>query len=270
MSITSGNRRSFRFPTTGSPMNSGLHDDDDGSAPFPLTGAFLAGRLRHELDHADLACLEAMLCETADLKDREVLSQRGELLDRAAMLLDGFMFRTIEKDDERFIVGICVPGDFVNLHGVALKRLDHNVVAAGKARVAFVEHEELEKALAERPGLARAMWFSSLLDAAIHRKWIQMLGQHDAPRRIAHIFCELHTRLGLVEQVSERAVRTPFTQFDLADMCGVSAVHANRAVSKLREVELADIRRGTFYPMDWEGLTNYAQFDPQYLYVNPA
>lgn len=266
MNLTSGNRRSFRFPSTGRPMSSGSHDNEN--AAFPLTGSFLAGRLRHELDPDDLACLEAMVSEVAEFKDREVLSSRGELLERAAMLLDGFMFRTIEKDEERFIVGICVPGDFVNLHGVALKRLDHNVVAAGKARVAFIEHQDLEKALAERPRLARAMWFSSLLDASIHRKWIQMLGQHDAPRRIAHIFCELHKRLGLVDQASERAVRTPFTQFDLADMCGVSAVHANRAVSKLREVELADIRRGTFYPLDWQGLTQYAQFDPQYLYAD--
>jgi CRP-like cAMP-binding protein len=264
MKLKSANKRSFRQPPLG---ESAITDTAEiETLDYPHTARFLAGRLRHELSGEDLDYLESMIGDVAELGDREVLSHRAQRIDRAALLLDGFMFRTIQKDDNRSIVGICVPGDFVNLHGFALRRLDHNVVAAGKARVAFVDHELIEQALVERPTLARALWFASLLDAAIHRTWIKMLEQHDAPRRIAHIFCELHTRLGFVGRASEQAVRTPFTQFDLADMCGISAVHANRAVGKLREVELAEIRRGTLYPRDWEGLLRYAQFDPAYLF----
>lgn len=232
----------------------------------PVTENFLAGRLRHELDPDDLNHLEGMVHKTSEYGDGEILVERGTRLSRTALLLDGLVFRTIQQGDQRSIVGINVPGDFVDLHGFALRRLDHNVVTVGKARVAWMDHTEIERAFNERPALARALWFSSLLDAAIHRKWIQMLERHDAPRRIAHIFCELHARLGFVGRATPRAVRTPFTQFDLADMCGVSAVHANRAVSKLREVELAEIRRGTFYPLDWQGLYKYAQFEPSYLF----
>lgn len=232
----------------------------------PVTEHFLAGRLRSELSPDDLDYLEAMVCDMRECQDRETLSRRGQRMSHSALLLEGYAFRTMEQDDQRFIVGINVPGDFVDLHGFALQRIDHNVVTAGKARIALIEHASIERALNERPTLARALWFSSLLDAAIHRKWIQMLERNDAPRRIAHIFCELQTRLEMIGRASPRAVRTPFTQFDLADMCGVSAVHANRAVSKLREVELAEIRRGTFYPLDWEGLRRYAQFEPSYLF----
>lgn len=232
----------------------------------PVTENFLAGRLRAELAPDDLDYLEAMVCDIRDCEDRETLSRRGQRMSHSALLLDGYAFRTIGQDDQRFIVGINVPGDFVDLHGFALQRLDHNVVAAGKARIALIEHGAISQALQERPALSRALWFSSLLDAAIHRKWIQMLERNDAPRRIAHIFCEIQTRLEMIGRATPRAVRTPFTQFDLADMCGVSAVHANRAVSKLREVELAEIRRGTFYPLDWDGLKQYAQFEPSYLF----
>ncbi len=110
------------------------------------------------------------------------------------------------------------------------------------------------------------MWFATLLDAAIHRKWIQMLEQLDAPRRIVHIYCELQSRLALSGRPAQRVLRMPFTQLDLADMCGVSVVHANRAISKMREMGLAQIRRGTLYTDDWEALRDYAQFDASYLY----
>ncbi|MEE4201937.1 Crp/Fnr family transcriptional regulator [Erythrobacter sp.] len=231
-----------------------------------MTGNFLAGRLRHHLSKDDLRNVEKLVSEQRSLSGGEVLVARGERVAHSAILVDGFMFRTICKDDRRFIVGVHVPGDFVDLHGFALKSLDHNLVSVGATRIGVVPHDRLTNTMRERPGLARAMWFATLLDAAIHRKWIQMLERLDAPRRIAHIYCELQTRLGLVGRAVPRALRAPFTQLDLGDMCGVSAVHANRAVSKLREIELAEIRRGTLYTRDWDALRKYAQFDPSYLY----
>lgn len=243
-----------------------LQFDEDKGHSHPLTSGFLAGRSRHELAGGDLDVLESMVDGLIELNDRQVLVQRGEQLRQAAMLVDGFMLRTIEQDNRRFIVGICVPGDFVDLHGLPLRRLDHNIVAAGKAVLASVPHSRIESAMSQQPQLARALWFASLLDAAIHRKWIQVFEQHDAPRRIAHIYCELRTRLSFVGRCNDGEVRTPFTQYDLADMCGITAVHANRAVSKLREIEVAQIRRGNLYCDDWNRLAKFARFDPAYLF----
>lgn len=240
--------------------------DEPTIAKYPLTGNFLAGRLRDNLDADDLRYIEDLVSHERKLVDGEALVSRGDFASESAILIDGFMFRTIETDDRRFIVGIHLPGDFVDLHAFALKRLDHNVVSAGTCRVGIVPHERLKQTMEEQPNIARAMWFATLLDAAIHRKWIQMLEQLDAPRRIAHIYCELQTRLKMIGKAFPNAVRTPFTQLDLGDMCGVSAVHANRAVSKLREVELAEIRRGTLYTDNWPELKKYAQFEPSYLY----
>lgn len=237
-----------------------------GVGRFPLTGDFLAGRLRQNLSLDDLTYIEELVESVEEHEVGTRLLERGQKTDRSLILIEGYIFRTVESDDKRFITGVNVPGDFVDLHGFALKRLDHNIDAAGKVRVGCVSHETLRKVMRERPGVARAMWFATLLDAAIHRKWIQTLEQLDAPRRIAHLYAELHTRLELIGRNITRALRTPFTQFDMADMCGVSAIHANRAVGKLRELGIAEIRRGDLYTSDWEALKEYAQFDPDYLY----
>jgi len=43
-------------------------------------------------------------------------------------------------------------------------------------------------------------------------------------------------------------------------------VQVNRAVSKLRELGLAEVRRGTPYTNEWAALRQYAESDPSYLY----
>ena len=237
---------------------------------FPLTGRFLFGRLRHTLTLDERKALENLPEEVAHYESSSRIVEAGTSCNRSTLLIEGFIIRGLEKrngeGEKRSALSLHVPGDFVDLHCFALKRLDHNIDAAGRVTVGSVSHEALRRVMRDRPGVARAMWFATLLDAAIHRKWIQTLEQLDAPRRIAHLYAELHTRLELIGRDFSRALRTPFTQFDMADMCGVSAIHANRAVGKLRELGIAEIRRGDLYTNDWDALKRYAQFNPDYLY----
>lgn len=235
---------------------------------FPVSGNFLAGRLRHQVPIDDLRAIEEMLGEPKILSDGEQLIGRGKTAVHATLLTDGFMFDRIVKQGKRYIVGVHVPGDFVDLHGFALKHLDHDIVAAGPVRIAQVERDRLREVTEARPIVARALWFATLLDAAINRQWIRNLEALDAPQRIAHLYAELHHRLVMIGRNVGRTLRTPFTQTDLADMCGVSAIHANRAVARIRELGLGEIRRGDMYIADWAALERYADFDPGYLYTH--
>ncbi len=232
---------------------------------FPLTGDFLAGRFRNNLDDCDLGHLELLFAESRLLSDAETLLARGQETRRASILVEGFLLRSIVREGKRFVVGVSIPGDFVDLDGYLLKRLDHDVVAVGPARIAEVAHERLDAVTRERPRIARALWFATLLDAAVHRQWIRNLQSLDASQRIAHLYAELHHRFALIGRNVSRALRTPFTQRDLADMCGVSAIHANRAIGRLRELGLGEIRRGDLYTADWTALEAYAGFDRAYL-----
>ena len=241
-------------------------DGTTGSVGFPLTGDFLAGRLRAEFTSEELTIVEEMMGEPRVIADGERVIARGETALRSTLMIDGFMISRIMRGGKRFIIGVHVPGDFVDLHGFALKHLDHDVVAAGPARIVQVERDRLTEVTQKHPSVARALWFATLLDAAIHRQWIRNLEALDAPQRIAHLYAELHHRLTLIGRNVSRTLRTPFTQTDLADMCGVSAIHANRAVARIRELGLGEIRRGDLYIADWTALERYAGFDPSYLY----
>jgi len=237
---------------------------------FPLTGRFLFGRLRHTLTLDERKALENLPEEVAHYESSSRIVEAGTSCNRSTLLIEGFIIRGLEKrngeGEKRSALSLHVPGDFVDLHCFALKRLDHNVDTVGPAKIAYVPHEKLREVLRDKPHLARLLWSSTLLDAAMHRQWIMKLEQLTTPRRIAHIFAELWRRLEMVGLARRDGFETPLTQADLADMSGSTAVHANRALRELRERGLAEFRRGSVVSADRQALENYADFAADYLY----
>ena len=83
---------------------------------YPLTGRFLAGRLRHELTDAEKTELEQLVVRTSTLEDGERLIARGDACEWSTILIDGFVLRTLDSGERRYAVSFHVPGDFVDLH----------------------------------------------------------------------------------------------------------------------------------------------------------
>jgi CRP-like cAMP-binding protein len=134
-------------------------------------------------------------------------------------------------------------------------------------RVALVPHDALRGISETHPHLGRMLWFSTLLDASIHREKILSIGRRSAMARIAHILCELLVRLRLVGLADDKGYALPLTQADLADVTGLTSVHVNRMLKKLRDEELLTFRGGQVRVDDWEGLQRVAEFDPTYLHL---
>jgi len=233
---------------------------------YPLTGRFLLGRLRHAMGEREKEIVESLLGDVCSFPGQVTIQARGELCTHSTMLLEGYMMRTIEDRGRRFVVGLHVPGDFVDLHGFALKRLDHDIVSLGPVKVGFAPHERIGGVLENHPHLARLLWFATLLEAAIHREWILKLEQLTAAKRVAHVFSELWHRLDLVGLGRMDGLRTPLVQADLADMCGTTTIHMNRALGQLKKEGIAEFRRGTLYVHDRTRLEAFGEFDPDYLY----
>jgi CRP-like cAMP-binding protein len=238
----------------------------DETGNYPLTGRFLLGRLRHAMTTEEKDVVESLIEGTERLRSGTVVIERGQLAEQSTLLIEGFLLRTIFHEDHRYVVGMHVPGDFADLHAFALKRLDHNVVALGDTLLGYVSHKRLEQIVERHPHLTRLLWFSTLLDASIQRQWILKMEQLPAPRRVAHVFAELWHRLDLVGLGRRDGLRTPMTQADLADMCGTTAIHMNRALGLLRKEGIAEFRRGSLYVRDRARLEQYGSFDPDYLY----
>ena len=235
-----------------------------------LTMRFLMGR-RTSVSADDLAALETSVDGVQMLSARKTIVHAYEPVKVATMLLDGFMCRYMDdRAGHRQLVAIHVPGDFVDLHGYPMHQLDHDIATIDACRVANWSHRTLDRLTAERPELTRMLWFSTLLDAAMHREWIFRMGRLDAEGRIAHLMCEMEARLASVGLSHQGRFTLPFKQVDLAEACGLTGVHVNRTLRALRERRLLLFRSGEAEILDRAGLRAIADFDPTYLYVNQS
>jgi len=233
-----------------------------------FTERFLRGKRGVELEPQERARLEAAITEIRTVDSRTMIVRAGERLRVSSLLIEGFMCRYIDdRNGLRQLVAMHVPGDFFDLHAYPLKVLDHDVATITPATIAIVRHDALDTILEEMPGLARKLWFSTLIDAAIHRAWLFRLGRLDAVGRVAHFLCEMNVRLVSAGLSDGHRFALGITQTDLAEICGLTNVHVNRVMRHLREERLCVFRSSLVEITHPDKLAERGQFDPDYLYI---
>lgn len=220
------------------------------------------------LTQEERALLEEAISEVRSIEPRRTLVEAGHQIEVSTFLLEGILSRYIDdKKGLRQLVAVHVPGEFVDLHAYPMRELDHSIGSLTAVTVAIVPHAALKAILDPRPELARKMWFSTLIDAAMHRAWLFRVGRLDAVGRIAHFLCEMNERLTAVGLSDGRRFALALTQGDIAEICGLTTVHTNRAFRQLREAGLCQMRASLVEIGDPAALARRGDFDPHYLYL---
>jgi CRP-like cAMP-binding protein len=225
-------------------------------------------RIRDNISAEEEAAIRGAILEVREAPADTPVVSHGRDLHESLLLLDGWMARTTAMaSGHQQISELQFCGDFVDLHGFTLKRLDHNVVAITACRYAIFPHERLRQMLEKHPHLTRVYWLMTNIDAAIHREWTVSLGRRSAPSRMAHLFCEILERLRIVGQTDGNRYQFPLTQQELGDCLGLTAVHVNRTLQGLRRRKLIEVEKGRVNILDLPALQALGEFEPDYLYL---
>lgn len=225
-------------------------------------------RKRDRISAEEEGAIRDAVGQTRRVNADEIIIQSGVELTESTMLVDGWAARARDlANGARQITEINVTGDFIDLHSLTLRRLDHDVIALSQCTVAAVPHSKLRAITEQFPHLTRVYWFSTNLDAAIHREWVVSLGRRSALAAMAALFCELFIRLEIVGRTRGYSFDLPLTQERLAECLGMTAVHANRTIQELRARELIRLQGKVLTLLDRKGLEEVAEFSPDYLYL---
>lgn len=204
--------------------------------------------------------------ETVQFDRYRTIVRAKEEQQASNLLLEGLVHRYKDlSNGSRQSLEISVPGDFVDLHSLLMKRLDHHIGALTNCRLLLFPHERLKTLVSEYDHLGRLLWLSTMIDASIHREWIVSLGLRTAKSRIAHLFCELKVRFETVGMAEESAYELPLTQEDLGELLGLTSIHINRSLRDLREQGVVTFAKKVVQIANWEELKAVAEFDPFYL-----
>lgn len=205
-------------------------------------------------------------CQADQVQANRDFVRLGESVDHVSLIVAGLVGRFDENSEgSRQITAIHVAGDMANLHSAVQPQATSALQALSVATVLRISHTAVRSATARHPALAEALWRDCMVDAAISSQWIVNVGRRDARSRIAHLLCEMATRLRAAIEKSSFTFPFLVTQTQIADATGLTSVHVNRILKGLRHLGLADVRKKEVAVLDWEGLMKTGDFDPNYL-----
>ncbi len=88
-------------------------------------------------------------------KGAELIAEQSRP-DASCLLQSGLAARAVSRSNgTRQLTALHVGGDFVDLHGMLLKEMDHSVVAMSPCTAVFVPHRELRELTETAPHLTR-------------------------------------------------------------------------------------------------------------------
>lgn len=218
------------------------------------------------LSEVELAMLERLQLRQRTFVAGRDLVHQGQSGQAAYVLTKGWVCSyKIQPDGTRQIVDFQVPGDFLGLRSVLLRTSAHSFEPIVDIKAAEVPTAELLHAFAQAPRLAAAVLWAASRDEAMVVEHLVDIGRRDALARMAHFLLEMSSRLALIGLGSKEGYDCPLTQYHLSDALGLSAVHVNRILRKLRERGLVTFHNNHVSFHDRDGLIALAEFDPAYL-----
>lgn len=242
------------------------------AAPHPDPIHLWLGRLDPEgaFDEFERRAVRALVGEPQVFEARALLARPEQAPGAVILIAQGFACRAKDTaDGTRQIISLLLPGD--HACGAEFEMPpDHRIVALSDGRAAVIEAEAFRNLAAESPRFARAVRLALARETAIAREWIVNLGARSADARLAHLFCETMWRLRAAGVASGHSCRLMLRQQDMGDATGLSAVHVNRVLQKLRRAGLIRLDGEWLTFLDEERLEELADFAPDYLTIGRA
>ncbi|WP_170005007.1 Crp/Fnr family transcriptional regulator [Pseudopontixanthobacter vadosimaris] len=203
-------------------------------------------------------------------KEGEVQLERGGLLleqEKRSVhlhtLLEGVLVRFLTLEDgRRQIVNFMFPGDFVGFQGAFDDKLNHSVQALLPARLCSFGRRRFHELVSEHPALAYDLIWLAACEETELEDHMAALGQRDAREKVAYMAVWLHDRAAAsgISMLDGQHLDLPITQAQIADMLGLSLVHAHRTLKALARDGLLFWTPGRISLPDRQRAVNFAQY----------
>ena len=223
------------------------------------------GHLLH-LSSGEAACLSDLQRNPVRVKAGTVLIEEGRAAACVFILMSGWAcsYKQLSRGS-RQIISFPLPGDIIGLGGVLMRTSDQSCAALTDAEVSCVDVGHMMTVFAKCPRLIAAFLGSASRDHAMIVEHLVNVGRRSAVERVAHCVLELGQRLQLVGLASKAGYECPLTQYDLADALGLSPIHVNRVLRRLREQRLLTLKSRRLIVHSPEAVKKLAGYDGGYL-----
>src|SRR5438067_3086606 len=175
----------------------------------------------------------------------QVLINTGEDSGTVYLLDAGWVARTrLIADGRRQIIVVFLPGDLMGVKSMLLESQPDTIECLTDAHVRTIDHKHLLELVARDHGASVRIMFQLAEDERRTHNWVAALGKGSADERIATLLLDLRGRLHQSGLANGEGFAMPLTQQEIADHLGLTLVHVNRVLRRLREAGIVTVQNG--------------------------
>ncbi|MGB0659771.1 MAG: Crp/Fnr family transcriptional regulator [Mangrovicoccus sp.] len=169
----------------------------------------------------------------------------------------GLRYKTL-ANGERQVLNFALPGDFLGLQAGIMGAMQHSVEATTEMTLCVFDRQALWTLFRTSPERAYDVTWLAALEEHFLGEALLSIGQRSAAERMAWALYRLFARLTELGMGNGNSVPLPYRQQDLADALGLSLVHTNKTLAKLRASGVASWSNGRLSVNNREALAEAA------------
>lgn len=148
------------------------------------------------------------------------------------------------SDGRRQITGFYLPGDLCDPGWVFGSVSGAAIMALSQVCAANAPLEAISRALPRYGRTYRTLVAALLENAVRQRDWIVALGRRSAIERVGLLLGDLFERRAAIGGLyHDGTCECPLTQTDIADASGLTPIHVNRVMQRLRAAQAVELSR---------------------------
>jgi CRP-like cAMP-binding protein len=146
-----------------------------------------------------------------------------------------FRFKTL-PDGRRQILNFVLPGDLLGLQAAMFDSAQHGIEALTEVELCLLPRAKVWELFSQMPALAfDVTWLGAREESHVDENLLSA-GRRSALERIAALIVILYKRADALAMVADRTFAFPLSQQHIADALGLSLVHTNKTLARLRRM----------------------------------
>lgn len=223
----------------------------------------LANPAFRKFSASELMFMQQLKFGEASYSAGDVIVEEGQQGKHVYTVLEGWAIRyKLVSDGGRQILNVTLPGDLIGLQASMFGEMQHSIEAITDLRVCVLPKDRLLDLYSAHPGLAFDVTWLAAKEEAIVSELMANVGQQPAFVRMAFIFAHIFHRAERAELTDGNSLTFPLRQEDIADMLGLSMVHTNKTLRRLRATNCIAWSRGRLVIRDIDKLHEISKFTP--------
>lgn len=246
----------------------GTDPQDIENAENPVA-AILSGALT-DLERGDLDALRQLSVLHRFVGRSHMLQRDEEDVTHIKVLCKGWAMRCRWFGDERRqVLDFALPGDLIGLELNGAGRSICDVIAVTPCEIGEISLPAWHRLISKHSGLASALNRCMAQQLTLANDQILRLGRMTAFERVSSFLLEIFVRQKGTA-LGNGIVDFPVTQTVVADLLGLSIVHVNRQVMRLRREGLVTLNRRQLAIHDVERLAALAHYRDRRFSARPS